>query len=230
MRKRRSKIGRIRHKVENSIRFGELTTVPACKPANFLRILSGRGTAASFDGECSLKNGFQEASRWLARTIVPSLLVLGCGQSPSPQTSPHEESRSAATAGTQYPERYDLERDESLGGHTLARHVGRSDGQLTQRLNKERNISAASTWTSRDVAEETVGAALKEESGRIENWMRRGERRPNLALHYNAGRVIGRSLRRDSSESVPCSSAVIVLRANGPDSFYVLTTYPEARE
>jgi hypothetical protein len=29
---------------------------------------------------------------------------------------------------------------------------------------------------------------------------------------------------------VPCSNAVLVLRADGPDSFFVLTTYPEDRE
>jgi Bacterial CdiA-CT RNAse A domain len=51
-----------------------------------------------------------------------------------------------------------------------------------------------------------------------------------LALHYNAGPVIGRSLRRGDSRTVECSSAVIVLRADGPESFYVLTAYPEARE
>jgi Bacterial CdiA-CT RNAse A domain len=60
--------------------------------------------------------------------------------------------------------------------------------------------------------------------------MSRGERRPNLALHYDARRPIGRSLRRGENQVVPCTSAVIVLLASGPDGFYVLTTYPEARE
>jgi hypothetical protein len=75
-----------------------------------------------------------------------------------------------------------------------------------------------------------VAEALRAERGRIESWMRRGGRRPNLALHYDAGRVIGRSLRRGDSQTVECTRAVIVLRADGPDSFYVLTTYPEASE
>ncbi len=60
--------------------------------------------------------------------------------------------------------------------------------------------------------------------------MRRGYPRANLALHYNAGRTIGRSLRRGEDAAVDCTGAVIVLRADGPESFYVLTTYPEARE
>ena len=127
-------------------------------------------------------------------------------------------------------ERYDLERDEERGGHTLSRHVARTDAELEERLERERNISAASTWTNRETAEETVAEALRTERGRVESWMRRGYPRANLALHYSAGRPIGRSLQRGESAPVTCTDAVIVLRADGPDSFYVLTTYPEARK
>ena len=157
------------------------------------------------------------------------LLTVGCGQNPQKEAPPRQESRVAAREN-QTSDRYDLERDESRGGHTLSRHVARTDEQLEERLRKERNISAASTWTDRQTAEETVAAALRAERGRIDSWTRRGERRPNLALHFDAGRPIGRSLRRGASEAVPCASAVVVLRADGPDGFYVLTAYPEARE
>ena len=108
--------------------------------------------------------------------------------------------------------------------------MARTDQQLGERLEHERHISAASTWTDRDTAETVVAEALVVEHGRVETWMRRGYPRANLALHYNAGRVIGRSLRRGDATTVDCTSAVIVLRADGPQSFYVLTTYPEARE
>jgi Bacterial CdiA-CT RNAse A domain len=128
------------------------------------------------------------------------------------------------------PERYDLARDEELGGHTLERHVGRSDAELEERLRWERNISAASTWTDRQTAEITIAQALRAEHGQMENWMRRGMPRANLALHYDAGHVSGRSLRRGDNRPVDCTRAVIVLRATGPSSFYVLTAYPEASE
>ncbi len=101
---------------------------------------------------------------------------------------------------------------------------------MEERLRRERNISAASTWTDRETAESTVAEALRAERGRIGSWMRRGYPRANLALHYNAGKPVGRSLRRGNSQTVNCTGAVIVLRADGPDSFYVLTTYPEAGE
>ena len=126
--------------------------------------------------------------------------------------------------------RYDLARDEARGGHTLSKHVGRTDDELRERLLRERNISAASTWTDRATAEYVIGEALRAQRGRVERWIDRGYPRANLALHYDAGRPIGRSLRRGEDGVVDATQAVIVLRADGPDSFYVLTAYPEAGE
>ncbi|MGB7436194.1 MAG: RNase A-like domain-containing protein [Candidatus Acidiferrum sp.] len=158
------------------------------------------------------------------------LQLAGCGEAPAPHSTSNNGDdarhvRSAATA-----ERYDLARDEERGGHTLEKHVGRTDEQLEERLRRERNISAASTWTDRETAEVAVAEALHAERGRVERWTQRGYPRANLALHYDAGHVIGRSLQRVQDQAVNCSNAVIVLRANGPDSFYVLTAYPEVRE
>lgn len=149
--------------------------------------------------------------------------LAGCGHSAPPAPFGQERGEIDVQAAT---ERYDLERDEARGGHTLEKHVGLSDEQLRERLNRERNITAASTWKDRATAEATVAEALGAERGRIESWVRRGARRPNLALHYDAGHMIGRSLRRAESEPVECTRAVIVLRADGPN-FYVLTAYPE---
>jgi hypothetical protein len=159
------------------------------------------------------------------------VLLAGCGQKPSNETwnERAHESGSVQSAQTASGDRYDLSRDENRGGHTLRKHVGRSDEELRDRLNREREISAASTWTDRAAAEETVGAALQAERRKVDNWMQRGDRRPNLALHFDAGRMIGRSIIRGADQSVPCTEAVIVLRADGA-GFYVLTTYPEARE
>ncbi|MGB7731427.1 MAG: RNase A-like domain-containing protein [Candidatus Acidiferrum sp.] len=160
------------------------------------------------------------------------LQLSGCGQG----TGPAPAANSGAAPSREAPpraavaDRYDLARDEERGGHTLKKHVGRTDEELRERLRRERNISAASTWTDRETAEVTVAEALRANRDRIEKSMRRGYPRANLALHYNAGRVIGRSLRRGEEQAVNCTSAVIVLRADGPDSFYVLTTYPEAHE
>ena len=152
----------------------------------------------------------------------PGLPEIPRGESPTAaKSSPNRQSDDTA--------RYDLARDEARGGHTLDKHVGRSDQELRERLDRERNISAASTWTDREVAEETVAQALRAEHNKIARWEERGYRRPNLALHFDAGRVIGRSMKHGDESSSPTTQAVIVLKADGPDSFYVLTSYPEER-
>lgn len=155
-------------------------------------------------------------------------LLIACRQSPAPISSNEQRQHRAGTPAS--PDRYDLARDERRGGHTLERHVGRSDVQLQERLQDEPHISAASTWTDRETAEVTIAEALHAERSRIYRWMRRGYPRANLALNYDAGHVIGRSIRRGDAQGDNCTNAVIVLRADGADDFYVLTAYPEARE
>jgi len=124
-------------------------------------------------------------------------------------------------------ERHDLEADEERGGHTLARHVGKSDAELRDRLERERGISAASSYSSREVAERTVARTLHDQQDRLQAWSERRGNRPNLALDYHGrrGEVLGRSIRR-GRDPIDCGDAVVVLRWAGRD-YYVLTTYPE---
>ena len=125
----------------------------------------------------------------------------------------------------------DLSMDESMGGHTLARHVGKTDAQLAERLRVEKQISAASTYTDRDAAERSVGAALADGGTKLSNWQRRVGRRPNLVLYYAepSRTPIGRSLMRGRTTSIPCTRAIVVLRWDERENkYYVLTSYPEA--
>jgi hypothetical protein len=125
-----------------------------------------------------------------------------------------------------------LAADEAMGGHTLARHVGKTDAELAARLRREPQISAASTYTDRAAAERGVGAALGTAGRQLSDWERRSGRRPNLVLHYRArggSGPLGRSLARGQTRAVPAFSAIVVLRWDERTGrFYVLTSYPEA--
>lgn len=175
--------------------------------------------------------------------------AVGCQSTPSENRATSGEAAAAAPSRDAQPrasdsranerdaegkssasDRYDLGRDEQRGGHTLDKHVGRTDEELRERLDRERDISAASTWTDRAAAEETVAAALRRNQDRIDRWNARGFPRPNLALHFDAGHTIGRTMHHNGTSSEPCSGAVVVLRADRDGGFFVLTTYPEDRE
>jgi hypothetical protein len=124
----------------------------------------------------------------------------------------------------------DLSEDEAAGGHTLRKHVGRTDAELRDRLEHERDIAAASTWSDRASAEAAVGAAIAEQSARISRWLERTDH-PNLIIDYDGdpAHPFGRTLRRGEDRAVPCSNAVVVLNWDAPNNYHVLTAYPECR-
>jgi len=123
----------------------------------------------------------------------------------------------------------DLAQDEAAGGHILRKHVGRTDDELRERLERERHISGASTYTDRSTAEHAVGAAIAQSQDRIERWLRRSGGHPNLVLDYDSPEPIGRTMNRGEDRSHPCSHALVVLKYSGPNDYYVLTSYPECR-
>ncbi len=122
---------------------------------------------------------------------------------------------------------HDLVPDERAGGHTLRKHVGRTDNELRERLAHE-DISASSTYTDRVAAQFAVGNALEQNSNRIEQWMARSNH-PNLVLDYHGSQPVGRTLHRGEASSRPCADAKVVLRWLSSSEFYVLTSYPECR-
>jgi hypothetical protein len=181
-----------------------------------------------------------KAARWFLACALTISAVLGaCGGNQEFPARAADPSTALAPAAIQQPAarpkqtpRRDLSIDESMGGHTLARHVGKSDAELRARLKRERRISAASTYTDREIAETTVAAAIASSRGTLENWLRRKGRRPNLVLRYDAdGQTLGRSLARGQRTPAPAERALIVLRWDEREErYYVLTSYPEAEQ
>ncbi len=145
--------------------------------------------------------------------------------------APVENARQPASTSVSAPESSvegRLEQDERLGGHTLRRHVGRTDEQLRERLAREPNISAASTFTDLPAAEKTVSRTIEQNRTRIDQWLD-ADSHPNLALQFRGSEPIGRSLRRGGNAIEPCYGAVVVLRWDGGRDYHVLTAYPEVR-
>jgi hypothetical protein len=169
---------------------------------------------------------------------ISSLLAMGvtaCNQSktstpaasstssPSSEAPPVEQSAKPSSS-------HDLSADEALGGHTLARHVGKSDNELRERLRREPDISSASTYSDRATAEAVVAEALSSPPRSFAAWLRRTGRRPNFVMHVSADHVIGRSMSRRRLEVRPCEDALVVVRWDDRrQRFYVLTSYPEER-
>ena len=121
-----------------------------------------------------------------------------------------------------------LSQDERLGGHTLRKHVAKSEEDLRRRLRSEEYIFNDSTYTDRATAEHVVGAAIGQSQEQIQSWLNQSSH-PNLVLEYDGTEAIGRSMHRGEVHSRPCTHALVVLKYGGPNRYYVLTSYPECR-
>lgn len=171
---------------------------------------------------CSRERAPQEATRATPPIAAPS------GAASAPQESAQDvQSAVPQPAPSDAAWIVDLRRDEQRGGHTLARHVGRTDAQLRARLQRE-SIAAASTYADRETAERVVSVALAENERRVQRWIDQRLPKANLAVRYRARDDVptGRVLRRGADASQPATGAVVVLRWRG-DDWYVLTSYPE---
>jgi Bacterial CdiA-CT RNAse A domain len=171
------------------------------------------------------------------RTSVRLVLALGLGAlvscQPPAATTGTDTTAPAMTAHAESrlntgPSR-DLAQDERAGGHILRKHVGQTEEDLRRRLERERNITGASTYTDRPTAEHVVGAAIAKSQDRIQNWLSRSGGHPNLVLDYDGDEAIGRTMNRGEHNSRPCTHALVVLKYAGPNNYYVLTSYPECR-
>jgi hypothetical protein len=173
----------------------------------------------------------------LCAIIALAMLVLISCQPPASTSNSNSASSSSSAGSFSYqaeshppngPVR-DLSQDEKAGGHILRKHVGQTEEQLRERLQRERNITGASTYTDRATAEHAVGAAIAQSHDRIERWLSRSGGHPNLVLDYDSETPIGRTINRGENQSRPCAHALVVLKYAGPDQYYVLTSYPECR-
>ena len=172
-------------------------------------------------------------------SIVHIVLALGlCGliACQGPATTNGASAAASSSTGARAESRAangpvrDLSQDEAAGGHILRKHVGQTDQQLRERLEREGRITGASPYTDRSAAEHAVGAAIAASQERIERWLARTGGHPNLVLDYDSDAPIGRTINRGENQSRPCAHALVVLRYAGPNQYYVLTSYPECRQ
>ncbi|TPN83895.1 RNase A-like domain-containing protein [Aquimarina algicola] len=118
-----------------------------------------------------------------------------------------------------------LRQQESLGGHTIERHIAKSTDYLRNRLNTS-SISAASTFYELNQAGQVIVNAINANNSRVNSWLNSGSSR--LVLSYTHWRNIGVVLRRGQSNPTPSRSFRVILqkRSNAPNGYYVLTSYP----
>lgn len=113
-----------------------------------------------------------------------------------------------------------------IGGHTIRKHIGRTDAELRARLQAEPRRDAVSTFTNLRLAEWAISRVMRANAPRIEDWAKASPRR-TLILTENVGRSVGRVLLRETNKIKEGGRVLVVLKYETYKGmpYYVLTAY-----
>ena len=96
------------------------------------------------------------------------------------------------------------------GGHTLAKHVGKSPEFLRHRLATEPTITAASTFYDREVAESSISSVLRANDRHVQRWLAGTESKLTITDHTR--RPCGSVIPRDEVDPIESATVRIALR------------------
>lgn len=112
---------------------------------------------------------------------------------------------------------------EAAGGHLLARHLGKTEADLTARLASQPRLGAASTFASRSEAEAAMSSVLSTNASQVNAWTSAGAQgRLVVDGVFNGGIV----LQRGAAAASPGTGARAVLEGTGGGSWRIITGYP----
>lgn len=111
-------------------------------------------------------------------------------------------------------------------GHTIARHVGKSDADLATRLAGGK-VSTSSTFYDHATATHAVSSGLDHHDAAIKAWL--ATAKPGAKQHFDfpADRDVGRTLKKGAAGAADSNQVRMVLKADNSDlGYHVLTAFP----
>lgn len=116
-------------------------------------------------------------------------------------------------------------------GHTLARHVGKTDEELMARFDRSRDLEFASTYVDKDTAERVVAEGIETNAPRVREWLRTVDPYEPLEIDHPVSSNVGRSLDRAGEIYAATNARIVLIKDDGmPDGFRVLTSFPSPRK
>ncbi|EHR68978.1 hypothetical protein BurJ1DRAFT_0079 [Burkholderiales bacterium JOSHI_001] len=121
-----------------------------------------------------------------------------------------------------------LAAEEASGGHTIAKHVGRTEEQLRQRLLTDRRIPVASTFRNLSEAERFIAEALRANREAISSWAKAAAIGERERFIYDAGKAVGFGIVRTMGKAESMTKMLVVLKKVQDQNriYFVLTAFP----
>jgi hypothetical protein len=130
----------------------------------------------------------------------------------------------AVRAGT-----IDLWAEEAAGGHTIEKHVAKTEADLRLRLVQEPKIPAASSFRNLAEAEQFVSQALRSNASAVQTWASTARPGAIYRFVYQAGRSAGYGVVRATGKMQQMTVIRVVLQKTALDNkiYFVLTAFVE---
>ncbi|QKJ86307.1 hypothetical protein PMPD1_1348 [Paramixta manurensis] len=115
------------------------------------------------------------------------------------------------------------------GGHTIAKHVGKSDKELIARFETERRIPVSSSFSNLRIAEDAISKAIQRNRDTIRNALSAQSPGTRLTIKYPTGEVIGYGFKRGSTQKLYLKQVrlTIVIEQFHGKPYYILTAFPD---
>ena len=119
---------------------------------------------------------------------------------------------------------------ELKGGHTVDRHVAKSDAWLIDRLKREPKISAASSFPDRVTARQVIGLALTPDKTDLDDWATKANGGDVAEIRMAFEQPIGRLVQRGTAAAIPAHGLRLFVMADGKGACHLLTAYPTTHQ
>ncbi|KDN09383.1 filamentous hemagglutinin family outer membrane protein [Gilliamella apicola] len=119
-----------------------------------------------------------------------------------------------------------LSAHEAAGGHLIARHVGKTEQELLDRVSTG-NVKTASSFTDRATAESVTSKAIEANQSKIDAYLT-GNQKGYLEIEYKSSSPIGISVSKGQTNVSKVSNARIIIARDSsmPNGYRIVTGYP----
>lgn len=120
---------------------------------------------------------------------------------------------------------------ENLDGHTIRKHIGKTDEQLLQRFETEPDILGSSTYLDIETAQRAVGDVLSRNRNNVQDWLTNSPK-PRLTLNETLDYEVGRVIPQGATASQPSNKSFVLLVKDplAPNGYRVHTSFPKPND
>ncbi len=117
--------------------------------------------------------------------------------------------------------------DEEFNGHTLEKHIGKSNDWLDGRLAGSRHEKFVSSYIDLSTASDVIKEIILENESKIKHWLE-DQDKDKLILIKKCDKKIGVAMKKKDKEAKDCNVGVVILKRSHKtsDKFYIITSYP----